>query len=164
MPLRKALPIIKSMKAHFNARAVEWGMAGWAVSWGLMVMLNPEMFANPSTAQQYHGLWNLVSWTGYYPPVVLGILFIIMGMTRGSALLINGFWRRTPLIRLITSAVSAFFITSLMVGVSQGEPNLASVNYFFFFLADCMSAKRATEDFLEAEERKLFYDKIHSTT
>jgi hypothetical protein len=143
MTLRRALPIIKSMKEHFNARAVEWGMAGWAVTTGLMLFIVPDTHRPgfPFTAE------------------VLGILFIIMGLVRGSALFINGLWRRTPAIRLFTSALSAFMVTWLMVGISQGPPSLGSINFFFLFLADCMSAKRATEDWLEASERKLFYDK-----
>lgn len=140
---RGTLPIIKSMKEHFNARAVEWGMAGWAVSTGLMLIMVPATYR-----------------PGFpFTPDALGLMFLLMGLVRGSALFVNGLWRRTPPIRLFTSAMSAFMVTWLMVGISQGPPSLGSVNFFFLFLADCLSAKRATEDWLEANERKLFYEK-----
>lgn len=127
-------------------------MSGWALTWGLMVLMYPTIFSNPRTGPLFDGVLATVSWTGLYEPTLIGLLFVALGLVRGSALFINGLWKRTPLIRLITSALSAFLITHIVVGISQGPPNTGTVTYFWLFLADCLSAKRATEDWLQSRK------------
>lgn len=140
------------MKEHFDARAMEWGMSGWATTWGLMVFLNPEMFTNPGTSTIFKGLNDVFSVVvSDNIPQVIGVTFLLLGVIRGCSLFVNGAWRKTPLIRMITSAVSAFFLTTLMVGFLQGPPNTGVVTYFWLFLADCLSAQRAAKDYLKAK-------------
>lgn len=152
--------IIRSLKDHFEVRALEWGMSGWAVSWGLMVLLVPSMFTNPQTKYMYSGMSDIVEWTGFTPSVVIGLIFLITGLARGTALFINGLWRSTPIIRMASSAVSAFFITTLIVGVTQGPPHTSAITYLWLFFADCLSAKRAAEDCLKARSLENLYKDI----
>lgn len=149
------MTIIRSLKTHFEVRALEWGMSGWAVSWGLMVLLIPSIFTDPRTCHFYTGVSGIVEWTGFIPSVVVGLIFLITGLIRGMSLFINGLWISTPLIRMIASAVSAFFLTALIVGTINGPPSTLTITYFWLFLADCLSAKRAAEDWLKARHLDL---------
>ena len=146
--------IIQSLKQHFKARAIEWGMSGWAFTWGLMILFYPEMFVHPATAPLFTGLLDAFDWLGGYAPFTIGMCLVLVALLRGTALTINGLWRKTPTIRIVTSAISAFFIMHLIVGFSQGPPNTGSITYFWLFIADCYSAKSASEDWLEANRRK----------
>lgn len=146
------LPIIKSLRRHFDVRAVEWGMAGWAFTWGLMVLAYPSVFTQSSTGQMFSGIKDTVSWTGVHEPTLIGVLFVVLGIVRAISLFINGAWRSSPLVRIIAAAVSAFFIMHIVIGFAQGPPNTGTVTYTWLFLADCLSAKRATEDWLQSRK------------
>lgn len=121
-------------------------MSGWAFSWGLVVLTNPEIFTNAETASLFAGLAELSRLVGDSPNTIIGLAFMFLGIIRGLALFINGMWKQTPLVRMIMSGVSAFFLTEIMVTMAQGPPNTAVVTYFWLFLADCLGAKRATQD------------------
>lgn len=146
------MTIITSMKQHFEIRAIEWGMAGWAVMWGLQCLLNPEMFTHPVTGAITTQMLYTVDWIGGDPKVVLGLAVFLIGIFRATALFINGLWTQTPLVRLMTSAVSAFLLLNIVVGLSVGPPNFGIPTYLSLFFADCFSAYRASRDYLLAGE------------
>lgn len=146
------MTIITSMKQHFEVRAIEWGMAGWAVMWGLQCILNPSMFTNETTGAITRQMMYSVQWMGGNSEVLLGLAVLFIGLFRGLALLINGLWTRTPLIRLITSAISAFLLFNIVLGLYNGPPNFGVPTYLSLFFADCFSAYRASRDFKLAQE------------
>lgn len=156
--MKDEVTIIQSLRQHFNVRAIEWGMSGWALSWGLMVLLVPSIFTNPATGILFQGIARTVAWTGLNPSVLIGLSFTVLGLIRGVSLFINGLWTVTPLIRIATSAISAFLLTHVVVGLASGPPNVGTLTYFWLFLADCLSARRATEDWLQARKVKALYN------
>lgn len=138
--------IVKSMKEHFEARAIEWGMAGWATSWGLTALLVPSIFTNPVTGPATKLMYKSVEWMGGEPSVIIGLMVFLTGLLRAAALFINGLWRATPLIRIITSAVSGFVVMNIVIGLASGPPNFGVITYTWLFFADCLSASRAARD------------------
>lgn len=141
--------LVERMKKHFEVRAIEWGMAGWAITWGLQVLLNPEVFTSPVTGplniHMLHTLEFLFSTNTAFH--VLGWLAILVGVTRAAALWVNGAWRQTPMIRMITSALSAFVVSNVVFSLMQGPPTLGLVTYSWLFAADCFSGFRAARDY-----------------
>lgn len=138
--------IVKSMKEHFEARAIEWGMAGWAITWGLQALLIPSIFVNPVTGPATSLMYKSVEWMGGNPGTTLGLLVLLTGLFRAAALFINGLWKATPVIRIVTSAVSGFVVANIVVGLASGPPNFGVVTYTWLFFADCLSASRAARD------------------
>lgn len=140
--------VLKRFKAHFETRAIEWGMAGWAVTWGLQVLLNPEVFTSPVTRPLNQHMLNTLETVFTYNQAfhVLGILAVFAGLVRGAALTINGFWKQTPLIRIGASAISAFVVSNVAFSLMQGPPTLGVVTYSWLFAADCLSGFRAARD------------------
>jgi hypothetical protein len=141
--------LLQKMKRHFEARAIEWGMAGWAVTWGLQILLNPEVFTHPDTASLNLHMLHTLEWL--MPPSVaatfLGTLAVCIGLARAIALWVNGAWCQTPLVRVITSALSAFVVSNIVFSLMQGPPTLGLVTYSWLFAADCFSGFRAAKDY-----------------
>lgn len=141
--------LFSKMKRHFEARAIEWGMAGWAVTWGLQALLNPEVFTSPETGplnvHMLHTLEFLFTRdTAFH---VLAYLAITVGTVRAIALYVNGAWKQTPLIRMTTSALSAFVVSNVVFSLMQGPATLGLITYSWLFAADCFSGFRAARDY-----------------
>lgn len=148
--------LIQSLRYHFPARLPEWFMSGWLVAWGMYVGLHPEMFTDGDTAVLFSGLASVVLWTGYPPASVWCLVAISVGFVRAAALFINGAYSRTPIVRLGTSAISAFVVAMIVSGVQQaGVPNLGIVTYSALFLLDLASAYRAASDIPVAEASRV---------
>lgn len=145
------MTIITSMKQHFEVRAIEWGMAGWAMMWGLQALLVPEIFTSPISGPLATSMLYTVDWVGGDSAVILGLSVFLVGLFRAVALFINGLWIQTPLVRLVTSAVSGFLILNIVVGLAQAPANFGVVTYLSLFFADCFSAYRASRDYLIAQ-------------
>lgn len=139
--------IIKKMKEHFEIRAIEWGMAGWAITWGLQSIFVPSMFTNPVTGPVSSLMLKSVDWLGGESHIILGMVVLLTGLLRLTALFINGLWKATPLIRILTSAVSGFVVMNIVVSLAQGPPSFGVVTYLWLFFADCFSASRAARDY-----------------
>lgn len=137
------------IRLHLEQRAIEWGMAGWSITWGLQVLLNPEVFTSevtgPLNVHMLHTLsWVFDLWTSFY---ILGGAAVVIGLIRLTALSINGAWKQTPLIRMVLSAASAFLVSNIVVSLMQGPPTLGLITYSWLFLADCFSGFRAARDY-----------------
>jgi len=126
---------------HFQARFAEWLNAGILFFWGMYVLMHPGMMTAPGVAALWTGLLSIASEQTW------GMLALIVGLTRGMALYINGAHRRTPMIRLIASFFSAFIITQIVVGMlNGGAPNTGLIVYPALIIADIYSAFRASAD------------------
>jgi hypothetical protein len=140
--------ILLEMKRHFEVRAIEWWSAACLVSWGAMVLLLPGLFQQPQYAVFFNSL------TNWAPQPVWGMFAFVMGGLRLAALFVNGFWFRTPQIRLATSFLSVcvwFFITA---GLVRSGAVLGVVIYGWHMVADIYSSFRSAADTVEAEANR----------
>jgi hypothetical protein len=148
--------LLHRMKRHFEARAIEWGMSGWALTWGIQALINPEVFNDPVlfplNADMLHTLELLMPHST--AATFIATLAICVGSARAIALWINGAWCQTPMIRVITSALSAFVVSNIVFSLMQGPPSLALVTYSWLFAADCFSGFRAAKDY------KILHDEV----
>lgn len=149
--------IVFELKKHFQLRAIEWWSAGLMASWGAIVTLVPTMFVeNPA----FEGL------LFFAPQYVWGFVALVAGLSRLGALIVNGFWCRTPAVRWFTSMVSCliwFLITAALINAPV--PNPGVVVYGWHMIADIYSAFRSASDAVEAAaQRRLRESAIAETT
>lgn len=146
--------LISQLKYHFPARFPEWMNAGIMASWGAYVLLHQDIFTRPPTSYLFAGLTNW-SMAGYEPAAVWGVLTLVVGLIRACALFVNGAYSRTPVIRLATSAFSAFVWSQIVIGLwKTGIPNVGLVVYGWLVVIDMASAYRAGLDAAMAEESR----------
>ena len=147
--------IVTSLRQHWPARKLEWLMAGFLSTWGLYVLLHPELFTSPATAELFAGLASLTNPISDYPALVWGWACLLVGLGRGLALFVNGAWTRTPLVRLIASFISMVIMTQIVAGMwNSGVPNTGVVVYPWLVIADLLSAYRAAVDVVHAEKQR----------
>ena len=149
--------IIKSLKTHFPARAIEWLMAGVLFTWGYYTITHPQMFTAPGSAHLFSGIGRVSQFFGQ-PPVAIGVLAMVTGIVRAAALFINGTMTKTPLVRLVTAFISAYLWTSIAIGFWISDvANTGLAVYPWFVFADVVSSYRAGYDLVIAENnaRKL---------
>lgn len=149
--------LIQSLKQHFPARLPEWWMAlFFMIPWGAYTVLHPQMWTDPRLGPLLSGMAGMVAWTGYPPSAVWGLAALFVGSVRAGALFVNGAYHRTPIIRLITSAMSAFLVSQILDGVIKtGVANFGIVTYSTLFLLDLASAYRAASDIPIAEGHRV---------
>lgn len=146
--------LIQQLRKHFPARFPEWINAGIMATWGAYMILHPEMFTQPATRLVLAGLSD-VMWINYPPAAFWGLITLFVGTIRACALFINGAYRRTPLIRMATSAVSAFVWSQVVIGLMKtGIPNVEMVVYAWLVVMDIASAYRAGVDVAIAESQR----------
>lgn len=147
---------IQSLRQHWPARKSEWFMSAVMTTWGLYVLLHPEMFTGPSTAMLLSGLAMISAPFAIDPAVFWGSVCFFVGLGRAVALFINGAWTRTPLIRVAASFVSMFIFTQIVIGLwDSGVPNTGLVIYPWFVVADLISAYRAATDAVLAQKQRV---------
>lgn len=150
--------IILEMKRHFEVRAIEWWSAGCLASWGMVVLLIPNLFLD----HRYNFMFSTL--TAWAPQQVWGLFAFTMGLTRLGSLFVNGFWFRTPQIRLMTAFFSVcvwFFITA---GLARSGTYLGVAIYGWHMVADIYSSFRSAADTVEAEARKKLQQLSRVTT
>lgn len=147
--------LVQSLKKHFPARVTEWLNGGMLLSWGIYVVLHPDLWTNSATKEIFAEMAR-VTWGTHYPPFALwGLSAIAVGGTRLFALFINGAYSRTPAIRLCTSFASAFVWTQVVVSLMRtGVPNTGIIVYSWLVFADILSAYRAGIDVAVAERQR----------
>lgn len=140
--------IIVEMSKHFQTRALEWWSAACLASWGAAVLLIPGLFMK----QQYMAFFQpLLVWA---PQHVWGFFAFTMGLLRLMALTVNGFWYRTPQIRLLTAFLSTSVWFFIAAGLFQANAILGVVVYGWHMIADIYSSFRSAVDTVEAETQK----------
>lgn len=126
---------------HFAARALEWLNAFVLFGFGCYLIMHPGMFQDPRISALWAGMSAVASQETW------GLVTLLVGFMRLSALYINGHHKRTPMIRLATSFVSAFIWTQVVLGLWNSDvPNTGLVVYTSLILADIYSAFRAGAD------------------
>lgn len=141
--------MLSKLKEHFEVRAIEWGMSGWAVTWGLQALINPEVFTSPETGPLNIHMLHTLDWlmSVELASILLPVLAILVGVLRAVALYVNGAWHQTPLVRMVTSALSAFVVSNIVFSLMQGPATLGVITYSWLFAADCFSGFRAAKDY-----------------
>ena len=120
-------------------RALEWLFAGLMILWGLYVMAPIDTFRDAQYA--------LMTQTA--PEPVWGAFSLAIGFVRIVALWVNGSWRRTPAIRLLSSIIGVMWWIALgFLLVAGPEYNVpAGVVYYLGFIgAEIFSCWRSSAD------------------
>jgi len=97
-----------------RTRALEWCLSTLMLAWGVNI-LSPEVFFDLPVYKLMRELMSESRW---------GMAAVLVALLRMTGLAINGWWRRSPLIRLAGSGISgAFWLTIgfLMWGASINE-------------------------------------------
>ena len=141
--------LIVGLKDHFPARISEWFNGAILTCWGAYLLLHPNLFDTQGSGRLWSRMEGLV-WVDYNPESVWGLVAFSVGIMRLGALFINGAWSRTPLLRLISAAVSAFVWTQVTIGL-LAVPNTGLVVYPWLVFIDLVAAYRAGRDVAMAE-------------
>lgn len=136
--------LILKLKEHFPARISEWFNGAILTSWGLYLLLNPDLFESPAMEVSMREMAAMVP-AGVNPESVWGLAAFVAGSTRLIALFINGAWSRTPALRLATAAISAFVWTQVVIGL-MSVPNTGLAVYPWLVVIDLVAAYRAGRD------------------
>lgn len=110
------LRVVSGMKDHFKLRLPEWGFAGMMMAYGSTLIWNHN-----------HNINTFLLSTGYAtmaslaPAVVWGWAICVVSGVRLLALILNGtfgwFKSISPIVRSITSGLSAFVWALIAVGI-----------------------------------------------
>lgn len=146
------LMLILNLREHFPARISEWFNAGILMSWGGYVLAHPNLFSHAGNGQIFSRMADMV-WVNYQPELVWGGIAFGVGALRLFALFVNGAYSRTPIIRLVTAAISAFLWTQVFVGL-LAVPNTGLVVYPWLVFIDLVAAYRSGKDAVIAEKRR----------
>ena len=133
--------LIVGIKDHFPARISEWFNAAILTSWGFYLILHPGLF----DSQPIFASMKQMVWAPLDPEFVWGFIAASVGSCRLVALFINGAWSRTPILRLVTAAISAFVWTQVVLGLFT-IPNTGLVVYPWLVVIDLVAAYRAGSD------------------
>jgi hypothetical protein len=142
--------LIRELCRHFPARLPEWANAFTMFAWGAYILMHPGIFAS----NQLYDAFVSMAWTDHSGQFVSamaerqwGLITVFVGMLRACALFINGSYWRTPTIRLVCSAVSAFIWAQVVIGLLGLQmPSTGIVMYGSVLVLDLVSGYRAACD------------------
>lgn len=124
-----------------KTRAIEWLFASMMIVWGAMLLLPGNMLSHPT--------FDLLLQVA--PERTWGFFSITVGYIRVAALIINGHWRRSPILRMLASILGmmswtclAYFYGASMYAGAQPFPMYGCFFLFIFF--EGYSAYRCGED------------------
>lgn len=132
--------IIKKIHKKFPERVVEWGLSYILITWGSILLLQPQLFQNPMGDAAYRG------WSSLAPQVAWGYGALIVGMARVAALYVNGAHAKSPVARTILGFFSMFIWFWATVGVLRVEVSTALCAYPWFMVGDGYAVYVASGD------------------
>lgn len=145
--------LVVQLRKHFPARWPEWFMSATVFAWGFYVVLHPSLFTQPDTVHMMSELAAVAS--PHNPASFWGLIGVVLGLVRATALFVNGAYTRTPMIRLVMSFASAFLWTQVFLGLFKSDtPNMGLVIYPALVIMDIVSAYRASTDMVFAEKAR----------
>lgn len=122
---------------HFRVRKSEWVAAGAVTTWGIVLLGPSNVLDTPS--------WESLSWWGSQK--AWGAVALTLGITRLTALAVNGAFKPTALIRTIMAMVCCFFWFLLTMSVtSSGAVGTALSAYPYLLLLDALNTMDAAGD------------------
>jgi hypothetical protein len=124
-----------------KTRAIEWLFASMMMTWGAMLLLPGNMLAQPT--------FELL--LAVAPERTWGFFSIAVGYIRVMALVINGHWRRSPILRMMASVLGMMWWTCLAwfygLAMLKGAPPFPMYGCMFLFIFfEGYSAYRCGED------------------
>ena len=141
MPLRH---MAHSLRLTFPHRSSEWGLAAMLFLWGVVLLLDPGIFARSCA---YHGMDDLLSQRGW------AMLCLMTGWLRLVMLGVNGLWRRSPHLRAIGAFVGSVFWFQITMSFIQSDTvSTGLAVYPVLFLLDAYNVFRAVNDAGQADK------------
>lgn len=147
--------IILGFRQNFNrvfiARMIEWEHAVALFMFGAILSMNPDLFGSPSYAA-FMRLWD--------SPQGWGIVCMAVGALRFAVLAINGAFKRSPHLRAVFAALSAFMWMQISFGfLAAGNYSTALAVYpgfivweFIVFVMTVRYAKWVDEGVIHAAD------------
>jgi len=124
-------------KQTFRQRQMEWCLAFGSLAWGGLVLANPEAFDRPFYAPLKR-IGSAETW---------GAVMLAVGILGLVALFINGFWKRTPLLRQIASVIRMLMWANLFfatISIEWSTPAMAT--YLMISIMEVMAQNNAASD------------------
>ncbi len=110
-----------------KTRSTEWMLACLLLAWGINV-LRTEVFFDLPTYRVMGAIMSESRW---------GMIAVIVGLVRMLGLAINGFWRRSPLIRFVGAVAGGMAwmsIAFLMYAATFETAARLPAGYFFYMV------------------------------
>lgn len=128
-----------------KTRAIEWLFACMMMVWGAMLLLPGNMLSAPT--------FELL--LAVAPERTWGFFSITVGYLRVMALVINGHWRRSPILRMLAAVLGMMWWTCLAwfygLAIFNGAPPFPMYGCIFLFIFfEGYSAYRCGEDAAKA--------------
>ena len=127
------------LRVRFGPRLSEWMLGGITVGWGLVGVLNTDLFKQPGYA-------------GFRPifgdSLLLGIVMLMLGTARLGGLFVNGSRRDvTPWIRVTSAGVGMLIWVGMTTAYAlSGVLGVWAAIYPVFALVEVINAYRASRD------------------
>lgn len=133
---------------HFPARSAEWGLAFILLSWGLATLTLPTNFEQ---VLRVHGNWPVST--------VWGVVAVVTGVIRVTALYINGSSQHSPAARMVCAAISGSIwvhLVALFITAAFSMPlfPIVLVVVPWFVIGDFYASYEAGKDAKVASEVK----------
>jgi hypothetical protein len=138
---------VSHFKETFRIRALEWLMTLAVLGWGIGLFYTDAAYIKP-----FFGVMFVV-----ISPWAMASIMTVIGLSRFCALLINGFWRRTPLIRWFMAVCTAFIWMQMAVALVTSKIFTPGwLIYTLFVVAEMCNSYYASADIRAvAEEEKI---------
>lgn len=131
--------IIVKLSDHFPLRVADWLLAGIMTTIGVTIWnLSPEIWA----AGPLQGLSQC-----FFGQAAWGTIIFMIGVVRINALFINGALRRSPHVRAIGAALSAFIWCRIALGMFATDSVQIGIGIFpWLLIAEMYNVHRAMRD------------------
>ena len=129
--------------ATIRARASELALGAILFNLSLVLSFNPTLFSdNPKVYAGFNAVFSQEVWAA---------LCAVIGGTRLVVLMINGFWVRSPIARLVTAFLAVFVWFNLTWGVvAAGIFGIGLAVYPILLLFDSYNVLRTVDDAVAA--------------
>ncbi|KFB11019.1 hypothetical protein [Nitratireductor basaltis] len=137
--------IKQSLRETFPVRASEWALALMLLNWSLILVLNPDLFADGASYRPLAAMMKQDTWA---------LLCLVAGAGRLIFLAINGAWRRSPHLRALGAFIACLFWFQITVGFAQaGTWSTGLAVYPVLLLLDSYNVMRAVTDAAASDQR-----------
>ena len=128
-----------SITHRFGPRMMEWFMAFHTAMFGIVLVLTPDLFTQPTWA----GFRNL-----FPSESSLGWLMVLLGIARLGGLIVNGARRDvTPVIRQVSAGIGCLIWFGIVYGfASSGVVSTWLAIYPLFGIGELVNIHRAAHD------------------
>lgn len=133
-----------NLSRSFLPRVPEWIAAGTTVLLGFLLSKNPELMAS-TTSKGYKIMLSIADQATW------AWVFYLVGLARVIVLIINGAWRRSPLIRAGAAFMTCFLWSQAMLSFYPTQ-GFAYAFSWGFLVMEITNAYRAMRDLREVDD------------